>query len=334
MIASRILAPVAAVHVRPGDRVRQGAPLVTLDAREIRAATAQASASLASAVDAVRAAESDSRAAESGLRLARASHDRIKTLHDKRSATPQELDQAVAALDAAEAQLAGARARAAAATSARDAAQASLHASEIGVSYTVLSAPFDGVVTERRVDPGSMAVPGAPLLMLDDPTAFRLEVQADEARAARIRTGQTADVRLDSGPPGEWTTGTVVEVARIDPASHSFLVKVDVPVDSHMRSGLFGRARFTGPSRRALTIPSSAVVRRGQLTFVFAVDADGLARLRPIMTGSMAAERVEALAGVQAGDRVVLNPPPALSDGARITPNEHTASVEGPGDRR
>jgi len=75
-------------------------------------------------------------------------------------------------------------------------------------------------------------------------------------------------------------------------------------------------------------------VRRGQLTFVFTVDADGLTRIRPIMTGTMAAERVEALAGVQAGDRVVLSPPPALSDGARITPNEPSASAEGAGDRR
>jgi RND family efflux transporter MFP subunit len=307
---------------------------VTLDARETRARRAQASAAVVAAEQAARAAESDIHTAEAGLRLARASHDRIKALHDKRSATPQELDQAVASLDSAEAQLASARARAAAATGARDAAHATLQTSEISESYTVLSAPFDGVITERRADPGSMALPGAPLLMLEDPTAFRLEVQVDEARAARVAVGQTAEARVDSAGRADWVAGTVVEVARLDPASHSFLVKVEVPADPGVRSGLFGRARFPGPARRALTVPSTAVVRRGQLTFVFTVDAEGIARLRPIMTGTLTGDRVEALAGVQAGDRVVLNPPAALNDGMRVTEARQNATANAAGRRR
>ena len=136
VIASRVMAPVAVVHVRAGDRVRRGAPLVTLDAREITANSTRASAALASAIEAARAAESDTQAADAALRLARATHERINTLYAKRSATAQELDQAVAGLSAAEAQRAGAQSRAAAANAARDAARASVEAAEIGVSYT------------------------------------------------------------------------------------------------------------------------------------------------------------------------------------------------------
>jgi RND family efflux transporter MFP subunit len=316
-IASRVMAPIAVVHVRPGDRVRRGAPLVTLDARESTANNARAGASLKSAAEATRSAEADSHAAEAQLRLARATYARINALHEKRSATAQELDQAVAALAAAEAQVASAQARAASAMAARDAAQAARDAATVGVSYSVLSAPFDGVVIERNADPGSMAAPGLPLLTLEDPTVFRLEVQVDEARAGTIRVGQDVQYRLDTH--GErWTAARVSEIGRVDPSSHSFLVKVDVPGAGATRSGSFGRVLFPGTSRRTTAVPLGAVVRRGQLAIVFTVDAEGRARLRPISTGTTANELVEVLAGLNPNDTVVVSPPPGLVDGTRV----------------
>jgi RND family efflux transporter MFP subunit len=321
VIASRMMAPIAQVHVRPGDRVRRGAVLVTLDGREIQANRTRASAALVSATEAARAAEAETRAMESGLVLARATHDRISELQARRSATPQELDQAIAGLSAADAMRAGAEARWAAANAARDAARAESARSDIAASYAVLSAPFDGVITERAADPGSMAMPGAPILTLEDASTFRLEVQLDEARAALVKPSQDVDIRLDNAEPRSdvWVHGRVAEIARVDPVSHSFVVKIDVPGATAMRSGLFGRARFAGPARQTLTVPASAVVRRGQLTFVFAVDADALAHLRPISSGITDHDRVEVLAGLRSGDTVVTSPPATLSDGARVT---------------
>lgn len=320
VIASRMMAPIAQVLVRPGDRVRRGAVLVTLDGREIQSNRARAAAALVSATEGARAAEAETRAAESILVLARATHDRISALQAKRSATAQELDQATAGLSGADAQRAGAAARSASANAARDAARAEAASSDITASYAVLAAPFDGVVTERTADPGSMAMPGAPILTLEDSSTFRLEVQLDEARAALVAPSQDADVRLDNAASDTdtWVRGHVVEIARVDPASHSFVVKIDVPGAVATRSGVFGRARFAGPARQALTIPASAVVRRGQLTFVFAVDADGLAHLRPISSGITDHDRVEVLAGLRSGEEVVTSPPATLSDGARV----------------
>jgi HlyD family secretion protein len=319
-IASRVMAPVAVVHVSAGDRVRRGAPLVTLDAREMKANSLRAAAALSSAAEAAAAAESDVRAAAAAVGLARVMHQRIDGLHARRSATAQELDQAVAALDTARAQLAAAERRSAAAVAFRDAARAAADASEIGVSYTVLSAPFDGVVAERVADPGTMAVPGAPLLTLEDVAAFRLEVQVDEARATVVRVGQTVETRIDDrGGTDPWIAARVAEVARIDSATHSFVVKLDLPDNPALRSGAFGRARFAGRVRQALAVPASSIVRRGQLTLLFAVDADGLARLRPVTTGAPSGDRIEILAGVRPGDRIVLNPPSSLIDGATTT---------------
>jgi multidrug efflux pump subunit AcrA (membrane-fusion protein) len=317
LIASRIAAPIAHVHVRAGDQVRHGAVLMTLDAREVRANRTRATAASVSAAEATRAAEADVRAADSTLVLARATHDRISGLHAKRSATAQELDQAVAAFAAADAQATGARARLAAANASREAAEAAADSAEIGTTYAVLRAPFDGIVTERLADAGSTALPGATLLVLEDPSAFRLETQIDEARAALIAAGQTVEVRLNTDPDA-WIRGRVVEVARVDPASHSFLVKVELPLAAGMRSGLFGRARFAGATRRTLTVPQSALVRRGQLTFVFVVDGDRRARLRPVSVAAVGGDRVEALAGLHERDAIVLTPPASLTDGTRV----------------
>jgi RND family efflux transporter MFP subunit len=316
LVASRVMATITAVHVRAGDRVRRGDPLVTLDARDFHADQTRAEAALLSASESARAAESDVRAAESSVQLARLTHDRVAALQAKRSATVEELDQAVAALAGAEAQRAGAQARLAAATAGRDAAMAAADAAGVMSTYASVTAPFDGIVTERNAEAGSMATPGAPLLTLDDPTTYRLEVRLDEARAALVSSGTTVDVRLDTGDAT--LAGRVSEVARVDPASHGFLVKIDLPATAGLRSGQFGRARFSGAPRHALTAPASAVVRRGQLTFVFVADADRRARLRPVSIGDTAGDRVEVLAGLRQGEPVVIAPEASLRDGAPI----------------
>jgi RND family efflux transporter MFP subunit len=318
-VASRIMAPVLEVHVRAGDRVKRGASLVTLDGREMSANRSRATATLTGSVESVRAAEGAVRSAEASLTLARATRDRVRMLHDRRSATDQELDQASSAVDAADGQLSSARANLAAATAGRDAAQAANDAATVAASYTVLSAPFDGVVTERSVDPGAMANPGMPLLTLEDTAALRLEVAMDEARARLVATGQDVEVQVDGADQaGPWVKARVSEVARIDPASHSFLVKLDLPAGFAVRSGAFGRARVAGPARRTLVVPASAAVRRGQLTFVFVTATDGRVRLQPISPGAVSGDTLEVLTGVRDGDRVVVNPPPTLFDGVRI----------------
>ncbi|MGE0450347.1 MAG: efflux RND transporter periplasmic adaptor subunit [Vicinamibacterales bacterium] len=330
-IASRLLAPVVDVRVRAGDRVRRGDALITLDARERTADHQRASAAAVAARESAVAAAADVAAAEAGLVLARASHQRIADLASRRSATAQELDQATAALRAADAQLRGAQARLAAAEAGQQAATAATAAADAAVGYAVIRAPFDGLIVDRSIDPGAMATPGMPLLSLEDPSMFRLEVRLDEARAAMVAPGDRVTVFLKQGSPSEDTSfpGTVSEIAGVNPASHTFLVKIDLADDaqkalreSATRSGAFGRARFTGPSRQVLTIPESAVVRRGQLAFVFAIDAEQRARLRAVSVGDTSEGRVEVLAGIADGAAVTVAPPPGLRDGSR---------VEGPG---
>jgi RND family efflux transporter MFP subunit len=333
VIASRVMAPVLRVGVQAGDRVKRGAPLVTLDAREMTANAARGSASLIAAAESERAAESQAAAAEADLVLAQATHDRISGLFERRSATAQELDQAVAARRSAEARLQGARAQIAAAAAARDAARAVAEATVIGISYATLAAPVDGIVAARSVDPGSLATPGTPLLVIEEAGPVRLEVALDESRAAGILVGHPVEVRLDAAG-ADWIRSAVSEVGRIDPAAHSVLVKIDLPAATSARTGAFGRARFAGATRQALTVPPASIVRRGQLAFVFIVDRERRARLRPITPGQTIGDRTEVLAGISDGETVLAAPTPALTDGTLVAPSDRRRATPETGGAR
>ena len=312
VIAARILAPVREVRVSPGDRVRKGQTLIVLAGDDL-AATARAARSAAlSAEQGQKAADAELRAAEAGLALARASHDRIASLEARRSATPQELDEATATLQSADARVAGADARVLQAASAVENARAASDQASTTASFTTISAPFDGMVTEKMVEPGNMASPGLPLLRLEDTREFRLEVRVDEARIGQIRIGDRVPLFL--GLATTAINGTVAEVSRaVDADARAFLVKIALPDAPGLRSGEFGRARFGGTRRRALTIPRSAIVRHGQLTSVFVVDG-GVARVRLVNLSE-----AEVLAGLTESEMVILSPPAGVTDGRRVS---------------
>ena len=311
-ITARLLAPVRDVCVLPGDRVRKGQPLVVLDSDDLAAAARAGHAALIAAEQAATAAVADRRSAQASLTLARASHDRIVSLHAQSSATAQELDDAVAALRAAEAGAAAASARELQAAASVESARAAGDQARATESFTTIRAPFDGLVTEKLVEPGNMASPGMALLRVEDASEFRLDVRVDESRAAGVAPGASVPVFL--GASATAVPGTITEISRaIDADARALLVKITLPPSPGRRSGEFGRARFSAAPRRALTIPASAIVRRGQLTSVFVVE-DGRARLRLVNLND-----TEVLAGLRESELVVVSPPAALVDGRRVT---------------
>ena len=293
--------------------------MAQLDDRDLAARRAQAQASVSAAQSGRASAEADGESAEARLILARANHQRIEQLREKNSATPQELDRATAELRMAEAAVRAARARLAEASASVAAGEAASRAAEVAASFSTITAPFDGIVTSRLIEPGNTASPGLPLLTIETTGAFRLELQIDEGRARSLHTGDAVAVDLDGIEEGESMTGRVVEIARaVDSAGHAFVVKVQLPAAAEVRSGMFARARFEAEERKALVVPASAIVRRGQLSLVFAVDGGGRARMRAITAGARSGDSVEVLAGVQAGELVILSPPASLVDGTAV----------------
>jgi RND family efflux transporter MFP subunit len=155
------------------------------------------------------------------------------------------------------------------------------------------------------------------LLRLDARGTPRVEARVDESRAAHVAVGDRVEVLL-TAVAAEPLPGTVTEVARaVDASTRAFTVKVALPEGTTATTGSFARVRFRGPERPALVVPASAIRRQGQVTSVFVVTG-GAARLRLVQLGPSVQDGVEVLAGLDAGERVVLDPPSSLTDGTPI----------------
>src|ERR1022692_1859633 len=118
-----------------------------------------------------------------------------------------------------------------------------VRSTEVTRSYADVLAPFAGVVVSKSVDPGSLALPGAPLFTIEREGAYRLEASVEESRLSAIRIGQPVSVTLDS--VDHTFDARVSEIVpAVDAASRAYTVKIDLPVLPAIRSGVFGRASF------------------------------------------------------------------------------------------
>lgn len=303
-LAAQVMGTVSSVAVREGDRVRAGQTLVTIHAAQLQSEAERARASAGAIGQQIAAAESDAALAASTLR-------RYEVLREKKSVSPQEFDEVQARSKAASARLDAVRQQ-------EKEARAAESSARTIESYTRIHAPFDGVVTERKVDPGALAAPGSPLLTVEKAGRLRLEVSVDESLLSAVRMGAVIPVQIQAagGAPIEGKVVQIVPAA--DPASRSFLVKIDLPSTAGVRSGMFGSARFPRGSRVILPVPRSAVVTHGSLQGVYVVDASGIASLRYITLGAARGNEVEVQSGLSAGDTVIEAPGDRELAGKRI----------------
>ena len=236
---------------------------------------------------------------------------RYQQLYEKKSVSPQEFDEIQARYQSAEARRDVARAGQAQANAALTQAQTSL-------SYAGIRAPFAGVVTEKMADVGTLASPGMAIFTVEDTRSYRLEATVDESDIAISHIGQIVPVSVDSLGSTELQGKVSQIVPSADSASRSFLVKVELPADARLRSGLFGRVRFARGERSALLIPEPAIVQRGQLKGVYVIDANQIAGLRYVTLGKDAGNQVEVLSGLQDGEKLIAAPGDRELGGKRI----------------
>jgi RND family efflux transporter MFP subunit len=205
-----------------------------------------------------------------------------------------------------------------------DAAQAqnrisigALKEAEAMLGYTKVIAPFDGVVTRQVADVGDLAAPGKPIVEMENPRALRFEADVPESLIAHMIVGAKLAVRIGAAPAA--IEGVVVELAPVaDPASRTFLVKLDLHSTEGLRSGQFGRVLVPIGATRSIHLPYSALVVRGQLETVFVVEKQH-ALLRIVRTGKRTHTEVELLSGIVAGESVVIEGAEQLRDGQPVT---------------
>lgn len=271
-LSTKLMGAVTEVLVQEGDRVVAGQPLLRIDARDLAAKAAQ--------VEAMRAE------AEAVLREAELHAQRMQALYAD-DAAPK------AQLDAAETGLARARAAVRA---------ASASAEELGAvrDYSVIRAPFAGILVNRMVDPGSFAAPGAPLLVVQDASRLRVSASVSPDVARGLERGQAVDAVIEGAPARAVVEGVV-------PAPGGGLHTINALVDNADGRFLAGSAATLSVpigARATLVVPVSALVHEGDLTGVY-LAADGGAHLRWVRPGRAFADSVEVLAGLSDGDQVV-----------------------------
>ncbi len=237
-------------------------------------------------IDAREAAESAS-AAAAQLANARAHHERTKNLRQQNFVSQAALDKAKADFEAA---------------------QAASGQAGVGLGHATVTAPIAGVVAQRLTELGEMAVPGRPLLTLYDPASLRVTANVPQFRLPQLRGVTRA--RVEFPERGVWVEAAAVTVLPVaDAATHVTPVRVALPAGvGDVLPGSFARVHFVTGSVEKTTVPRSAVLRRGEVAAVYVQDAQGGLALRQLRLGEGYGDEVEVLAGLQAGERVVLEP--------------------------
>jgi RND family efflux transporter MFP subunit len=261
------------------DHVEAGAVVVRFTDVEQRSGRRQAEAAVAAAQAAASAAEAD--------------QQRIASVFARGLVPRADLDQATARRDAARAQL--------------EAARATLRGSGEQVDYTVIRAPYSGILTERHVEIGETVRPGQPLVSGLSLSRLRVVVDIPQGDIAAVRREQRASVRLADGRSVEASAVVVFPFA--DPAAHTAQVRLELPeIESGLQPGMTVRTAFVLGDREAVRVPRSTLLRRGEVSAVYVIDDGGALRLRQVRTGDGDAENVEILAGLAEGERVAADP--------------------------
>jgi multidrug efflux system membrane fusion protein len=322
-LSSQINGFVREMRVRLGDVVKQNQVLALLDARDAQsqnaaaqAAIEEAQAALAEARKARQAAAEMQTAAKASAALAGQTFARYQKLAESKSVAPQELDEVRTRRDASNAELASREAMVAAAddrirqVEAKIAqAKAGAGRAEVMLSWTEIKAPSPGRIVERLADPGTAIFPGSPLMTLESMDRPQVIADIPTEHSALLHAGAT--VKLRDSASGTMAEGRITEIVPVsDPATHSMQFKVDLPSNSAMPSGRFVKVEVPAGTRDALLAPRNAIRQTGELTGAFVVDSTSKAHFRLIKIAPYDAERVEVLAGVEPGEKIIS----ALSD--------------------
>jgi membrane fusion protein (multidrug efflux system) len=289
-----------------GDAVKRGDLLVRLDDTAIR--------------DALMSAEANQRTAGQALEQANRQLERVKTLRSSGMASAQALDDAEIRRNAAQNDL--------------EAAKARVVLARQGMDRTAVKAPFDGVVSERKVSAGDTASPGKELLKVIDPTSMRFEGLISADHVAIVTAGQPVTFRVNGYGEQDFKG----KVRRVDPSANPTTRQVAVLVDfvgkeQPKLAGLYAEGRVETQSTTSLTIPATAIWRDGDSASAWRVAQDKVNKVaiavgdRDPRTGDYVVK-----SGLNEGDRVIRYPSAMLKDGQPVQaskPSPTSMAAEG-----
>lgn len=282
------------------DSVAAGDLIVQLEDSEQRSRLRQAQAGLEEA--------------EAALSDAKQRFERIEAVHERGLVSRQEFDQARNTLAAARARV--------------ERAGAAVSEAREQLSYTRVMAPYGGILTERHVEVGESVNPGQPLLSGLSLEQLRVVVDLPQKYADLARTERQAEVTLADGRVLE--TGEMTFYPYANPQTHTFRLRMRLSEpNGSLFPGMLVKVGVPVASREALWVPASSLIQRSELRAVFILDKENRPRLRQVRTGVQNNDRLEILAGLGEGERVVTNPS-ALVGSDRLNPVNNSGEGANP----
>ncbi|MCA0937536.1 efflux RND transporter periplasmic adaptor subunit [Vibrio alginolyticus] len=274
-IAARLTASVVEVLVKVGDQVKQGDVLARLESDDLDARVRQSEQALSSA--------------QARLNAARKEFTRVKTLLNKKLIPQSQFDQAQSTLQTAQADF--------------NRAQAAVSEAETTFGYSIITAPFDGLITQKPINKGDTATPGSLLLSMYNPDSLEIEVNFAESVMPYVNYDKQVEVAFPSYDAS--AVATIKEVTpSADANSRSYTVKLQFKSSTAVYPGTFSKVSLPLTDDVVLRVPQEAVYQVGQLDYVKVLRESGEVETRLIQLGDQ--DRVRA--GLKQGDVVILNP--------------------------
>lgn len=296
-ISTRMMGYITKMQVQLGQKVTAGQLLISINNTDLQAKKAQVDASILQATAAYNNAKKD--------------YERFVNLFKQQSASQKELDDMTARYEMAKAGLEGARQM----------------RNEIAAqfSYSNITAPFSGVVTNTFVKEGDMANPGMPLLSMEAASKLQVTAMVSENNIASIQKGMPVNVLVKSS--NTKLTGKVSELSlSATNTGGQYLVKINLDkTDSTILSGMFVNVQFPVTNKATTTtnemvwVPQSALIKQGQLTGIYTIGTGNTAILRWLRIGKNIGNQVEILSGLSADENYIISAEGKLYNGALVT---------------
>ena len=328
------------IYVDIGDHVHQGQVLAVLEIPELVAQVDASKAAVHHAEEEIQRAQSNVVRAQADNVALHANADRLVNADKARPGliAQQELDDATAKDRASQAQVDAAKSALAAARQQLAVAKADQEHYSALMDYSRIVAPYDGVVTWRFSDTGALVqagtstTSGLPVVTVAQVNILRLRVPVPESLAAKVKIGDVADLHVQA--TGEHFTGKVTRFTdALDPSTRTMQVEIDVPNPNyHLQPGMYADVRLDANSRPdALTVPVEAIQRSDSQTSVLVVDPQNRVQARDVQLGVQSSNKVEILAGLNEGEKVIVGNLGAYQPGEVVTPKPSVVASENPG---
>lgn len=295
-LSTRMMGYVTKIHVEVGQKVGVGQLLVSINNTDLKAKKAQVDASILQAT--------------AGYNNAKKDYDRFVNLFKQQSASQKELDDMTARYEMAKAGLEGAKQM-------RNEVMAQF-------SYSNITAPFSGTVTNTFVKEGDMANPGMPLVSVEGASRLQVTAMVSENDIASIKKGMLVHVLVKSS--NTKLTGKVNEVSiSATNTGGQYLVKINLDkTDSSVLSGMFVNVQFPIENKTKaiqtdrILVPKTALVQQGQLTGIYTIGEGNIAILRWLRTGKNFGNQVEVLSGLASNEQCIISADGKLYNGALV----------------